>query len=104
MVCRGGDLLKLRAEGVPLGLLDSREYEEVTFQAQPGDVLVFYSDGVTDHLDPLGHEYGRSRLAAVVRQHCSHAAGEIVAAIFADLDRFCPTLFDDQTLLVMRVK
>jgi sigma-B regulation protein RsbU (phosphoserine phosphatase) len=103
MVCRGGEILKLRAEGVPLGLLDSREYEEVTFQARPGDVMVFYSDGVTDHLDAGGREYGRTRLAAVIKQHCYKPAREIVSAIFAELDAFCPTLFDDQTLLVIKM-
>ena len=52
MICRGAEILKIRVEGVPLGLLDAREYEEVTFQAQAGDVIVLYSDGITDHLSP----------------------------------------------------
>src|SRR5579864_5196285 len=51
MICRGSEMLKVRVEGVPLGLLDSREYEEVSFQAEPGDALVLYSDGITDHLN-----------------------------------------------------
>src|SRR5262249_11316263 len=36
MICRCGEILKVRVEGVPLGLLDAREYEELTFQALPG--------------------------------------------------------------------
>lgn len=104
MVCRGGELLKVRAEGVPLGLLDSREYEEVTFQAQSGDVVVLYSDGVTDHIDGMGREYGRTRLGGVVRSQCDRPAREIVDAILADLDRFSTTPFDDQTLVVLKVK
>ena len=36
MICRGGEILKIRVEGVPLGLLESREYEEVDFQARAG--------------------------------------------------------------------
>ena len=104
MVCREGQILKVRAEGVPLGLLDSREYEETAFQALPGDVIVLYSDGVTDHLDSSGCEYGRSRLAATVAATCNRPANEIVSAIFSELDRFSPVLFDDQTLLVMKVK
>lgn len=104
MICRGGEILKLRAEGVPLGLLERREYEETSFDALPGDVVVLYSDGITDHLDGAGCEYGRTRLAATVQAHCTRPAAEIVSAIFDELDRFSPVLFDDQTLLVMKVK
>ena len=43
MICRGGEILKLRVEGVPIGLLPARQYEEITFEARPGDTLVLYS-------------------------------------------------------------
>src|SRR4030095_9757406 len=39
MICRNGEILKFRAEGVPLGLLEAREYEEIAFQTQPGDTI-----------------------------------------------------------------
>ncbi len=104
MICRGGEILKLRIEGVPLGLLDAREYEETIFQTHPGDVLVFYSDGITDQMDAGNREYGRRRLAQVVRDNCHLPAADIAAAIFADLDRFSPAPFDDQTLLVVKIK
>ena len=104
MICREGEILKLRVEGVPLGLLPDRDYEEISFQAQAGDVLVLYSDGVSDHLSPAGEEYGRGRLAKVVREGCSRPAHALVESIFADLDHFNPTLFDDQTLIVLKVK
>jgi len=103
MICRGNEILKLRVEGVPLGLLDSREYEEVSFQTQPGDVLVLYSDGITDHLSAAGVEYGRGRLAQVVRSACRLSAGELIGEIFKDLDRFGRAAFDDQTAFVMKV-
>ena len=104
MICRGGEILKIRVEGVPLGLLDSREYEEVPFRAAPGDAIVLYSDGITDHMDAAGHDYGRGRLAQVVRAHCRQPAGELVAAIFDDLTKFSTTAFDDQTVFVMKVR
>jgi sigma-B regulation protein RsbU (phosphoserine phosphatase) len=104
LICRGGEILKVSAAGVPLGLLESREYEEVTIQAQSGDVVVLYSDGITDHLDPASREYGRSRLAGLVRAHCEESARELVQRIFADLDGFNAALFDDQTLVVFKVK
>jgi len=104
MICREGDLLKLRVEGVPLGLLDAREYEEVTVQMQTGDVIVLYSDGITDHLNASGAEYGRHRLAHMVRSHWESGASELVSSIFHDLDQFSTIPFDDQTVLVAKVK
>ncbi|HUE01703.1 MAG TPA: SpoIIE family protein phosphatase [Bryobacteraceae bacterium] len=104
LVCRNREILKPRVEGVPLGLLDEREYEEVVFQAHHGDTIVLYSDGVTDHLSPDGLDYGRHRLSQVVRRVCDHSPEAIVAEILADLDQFNTTPFDDQTLLVMKVK
>ncbi|MDR3703442.1 MAG: SpoIIE family protein phosphatase [Candidatus Sulfopaludibacter sp.] len=104
MICRGTDIIKLRVEGVPIGLLESREYEEVPFQAEPGDTLVLYSDGITDHLNPAGTEFGRGRLAQLVRQHCQSTADDMISAIFAELDKFSTVAFDDQTLFVMKVK
>ncbi len=104
MICRDGDILKLRVEGVPLGLLDSREYEEFTFEAKPGDTMVLYSDGITDHLNAAGTEYGRGRLAQVVRSHCFGSASDLIGAIFNELDKFSTTAFDDQTVFVMKVQ
>jgi sigma-B regulation protein RsbU (phosphoserine phosphatase) len=104
MICRGGEIIKLRVEGVPLGLLPDRDYEEITFEAQTDDVIVLYSDGISDHMNPAGHEYGRGRLASVVRGHCKKTAQQLLDAIFADLDHFNPELFDDQTVVVMKVK
>jgi sigma-B regulation protein RsbU (phosphoserine phosphatase) len=103
MVRRGREILKIEVEGVPLGLLPDREYDEVVFPAQAGDVVVLFSDGVTDHLDPAGKEYGRGRLAQVMRRVGDLAPRRIVEAIFADLEEFNKDRFDDQTLIVMRV-
>jgi len=104
MICRGADILKIRVEGVPLGLLDAREYEEAVFQTQSGDLLVLYSDGITDHLNAAGGEFGRSRLAQAVRTHCRMAADDLIGLIFQELDKWSTTAFDDQTLFVMKVK
>lgn len=103
MICRDGRIFKVEVEGVPLGLLSDREYDEVVFQAVPGDLVVLFSDGVSDHLSPAGEEYGRGRLGEVVRRSCGLTTKQVVEAVFADLDKFNTDRFDDQTLLVMRV-
>ncbi|MGE5486781.1 MAG: SpoIIE family protein phosphatase [bacterium] len=105
IVCRGGRIITPRVEGVPLGLLPNREYEQTTFQTEPGDVIVLASDGITDQINPAGEEYGRKRLGAVIQRACSGTAQSIVDAIYADVDLFdewAPP-FDDQTLVVMKI-
>jgi phosphoserine phosphatase RsbU/P len=106
LICRAGEMVHLRVEGVPLGLLPAREYEDVPFQAEPGDVIVLSSDGITDQLNPDGEEYGRRRLAQSVRNACAAPAAEIVTAIFDGLDRFTSfaPAFDDQTLVILKVR
>lgn len=105
MICRAGEIINPRVEGVPLGLLEHREYEESTFQAQTGDVIVLYSDGVMDQQNPDGQDYGRKRLARLLQQLWREPPQAIVDAIFQDLDSFAdgvPTT-DDQTVVLMKV-
>ncbi len=103
MVLRGNETINIEIEGVPLGLLPCQKYEETTFQAQKGDIVVLYSDGVSDHISVDGDEYGRAGLAKVLRGCNGCTPKSIVNSIFADLDKFNTDRFDDQTLIVMRV-
>jgi sigma-B regulation protein RsbU (phosphoserine phosphatase) len=103
MICRGAEILNIRVEGVPLGLLDEREYDETVFQARAGDAIVLYSDGITDHLSPAGAEFGRGRLTQIVRAHGHQPPEELIASIFKELDAFNTTAFDDQTVFAMKV-
>jgi sigma-B regulation protein RsbU (phosphoserine phosphatase) len=104
MICRGTEILKVRVEGVPLGMLDAREYEEVAFQAEAGDTIVLYSDGITDHMSAEGSEFGRGRLAQIVRANCKMPADDLILEIFKELDNFSTVAFDDQSVFVMKVK
>ena len=106
MICRDREIFKVEVEGVPLGLLPDREYDEVVFQAVDGDLIVLFSDGVSSItlVPALPREYGRGRLAQVVRRCCDMNPKEVVDEIFADLDKFNVDRFDDQTLMVMRVE
>jgi phosphoserine phosphatase RsbU/P len=106
LICRQGEILKPRVEGVPAGLLDNREYDEVVFDAWPGDLIVLHSDGVTDQLNPKGVEYGRGRLARKLRKLCGKPPETVATHILADLDAYqsdAPT-HDDQTLVVLKVR
>ncbi len=105
MVCRGGQRIRISAEGIPLGLLEGREYDEVVFQAEPGDVVLLCSDGVADQTNTEDDEYGTARVFRALKKYCNEPAERILDAIFADLDEFRgeTPLSDDQTVIAIRV-
>jgi sigma-B regulation protein RsbU (phosphoserine phosphatase) len=106
MICRKGEILKPKVEGVPAGLLDNREYEELNFEVQSGDLMVLYSDGITDQPNPKEEEYGRGHLSRALRRLCGKGPEVVADEILADLDRFAGVVprFDDQTLIVLKVQ
>jgi sigma-B regulation protein RsbU (phosphoserine phosphatase) len=106
MICRNGEIIKPKVEGVPAGLLDDREYEEVVFDTKPGDVIVLYSDGIQDQLNTKEEEYGKSRLARVLKKSWGSGVEAIADEILKSLDDFTSgaPAFDDQTMLVLKVR
>ncbi|PYT18085.1 MAG: serine/threonine protein phosphatase [Acidobacteria bacterium] len=105
LVYRRGEVLKVRAEGVPIGLLEDRQYEEVEFRTEPGDTILFFSDGVEDQLDAKEEEYTRARATRLLKKHGSESPKAIADRIFADLDSFRDDvpITDDQTVVVIKV-
>jgi sigma-B regulation protein RsbU (phosphoserine phosphatase) len=105
LVCRDGAIRKIKVEGIPLGLLDGSEYDEASFSARPGDVILLYSDGVEDQQNPAGEPYGRGRVAQSLRAANTGSAQAIVDACLGDLDRYSEggALNDDQTVIALKV-
>jgi sigma-B regulation protein RsbU (phosphoserine phosphatase) len=106
LICRQGEIIKPKVEGVPAGLLDNREYDEVVFDALPGDLIVLHSDGITDQPNPKGIEYGSGRLSRKLQKLCGKSPETVATEILADLDAYKSgaATFDDQTLVVMKVR
>jgi sigma-B regulation protein RsbU (phosphoserine phosphatase) len=110
MVSRGDEILIPKVEGIPVGLLEERPYDETVFTAESGDVVLLFSDGVQDQLAPFEegkepHEYGTRRLTRLLKKMRDKPAAEIVGAIFNDLDRFAAgtPITDDQSIIVLKV-
>lgn len=97
----------VQAEGFPLGLFPNAEYDELTIQTKPGDLLVFFSDGILDAENADGEMFGTERLSAVLREHpaACNSAQATVDAILAAVSEFQAGTahFDDETLIVLRV-
>ncbi|MCL4793901.1 MAG: GAF domain-containing protein [Bryobacteraceae bacterium] len=105
MVCRGGEILHPRASGVPIGLLEHVDYEETVFDAEPGDLLILFSDGISDQVNEAGEEYGKRRFQAVLKDVCDLTAQQIANRVLEDCREFRGSVpvHDDQTLVVLRV-
>jgi len=104
--CRAGQSLPVKAEGFPLGMFPDVTYEEFSVATQPGDVLVFVSDGIQDAEDEKEEMYGQDRLADLLCASRDLPAQEIADAILADVTRFQGShdRFDDETIIVLRVR
>jgi sigma-B regulation protein RsbU (phosphoserine phosphatase) len=61
-----GKIEVIEATGLPLGLFDDAEYDELTFKAKPGDMFVFFSDGILDARNRAGDMFGRHRTEAII--------------------------------------
>ena len=105
IIYRDDEVLRIRAEGVPIGLLEDRQYEEVVYPTKPGDTILLFSDGVEDQLNAQDEEYSRARLLRTLRKHGTEPAKAIADAFFADLDahRGDTPITDDQTVVVLKV-
>jgi phosphoserine phosphatase RsbU/P len=90
--------------GPPLGLLEHTEYSQTTLALKPGDILAFYTDGITEAMNDRSHQFGANRFDEVLRR-CGLDAGAIVTAVIETLEEFtgghAPE--DDRTLLVGKV-
>ena len=104
--CRQGHAHMIEAAGLPLGMFPDASYDEITIHAAPGDVFVFLSDGIIDASNRRDEQFGRSRAEQAIDKHCKNSAQEIVDALFDAADGFSAgtEVFDDQTVVVLKVK
>jgi sigma-B regulation protein RsbU (phosphoserine phosphatase) len=96
----------IEATGLPLGLFDEAEYDEFKFRMKPGDMFVFFSDGILDATNRQGHLFGRGRVEKVVADCVGMSADSVVECIFNAVSEFSAGAdpFDDQTVVAIRVR
>jgi serine phosphatase RsbU (regulator of sigma subunit) len=95
----------LHSTGTVLGLFKDWTSPAVECQLQPGDILVLYTDGVTESCNDTQEEFAEQRLTESLRRHRKQAAQSIVASIVADVQRFSSEeQHDDITLIVAKCR
>jgi phosphoserine phosphatase RsbU/P len=104
--CHDGKIEVIDATGLPLGLFDDAEYDEFTFKAKPGDLFVFFSDGILDATNRHGRPFGRSRVEEIVAECSAKSADCVVNNIFKAVSEHAAGVetFDDQTVVAIKVK
>lgn len=101
---RGGAVDRLGTQGIALGVIEGVEFQQEQVQLAVGDLLVVYSDGVTDTPDSANHAFGPERLQRVVHDKMGDTAQGIARAVIeaATAHGGGEVQFDDLTVLVMR--
>jgi serine phosphatase RsbU (regulator of sigma subunit) len=104
IVHAAGTVEQLASGGLPLGIKPDADYREGRTQLQPGDVLVIYSDGVTEAVSPSGEEFGPTRLYEVVQRNVEASAAGIRDRIESSLTKFAQgtSAADDITLVIVK--
>ncbi|MEJ2009257.1 MAG: SpoIIE family protein phosphatase [Acidobacteriota bacterium] len=106
LLIRNGRSRPIQAEGIPLGLLEHTEYQEISLRLKKGDLLAFFSDGLVEAMNPEHQEFGARRLAHQFRENAKRPLAGIIDLLFKEIARFeegRPPR-DDQTLVLARVR
>jgi phosphoserine phosphatase RsbU/P len=95
----------IQAEGFPLGIFPNAEYEEFTLSTRPGDLIVFFSDGIVDANNATGDMFGDERLVQLLESQRQPTAESTVEGIIQAVSDFQSGTdhFDDETVVVLRV-
>src|SRR6476619_1466577 len=104
MVFTQTGVTRLEKGGLILGLFEHATFEEETVALEPGDLLIAFSDGVTEAMSATGEEYGEDRLQTCVEANREKLPQDVLDAIFASVREFTTGAVqsDDVTALVLR--
>jgi len=102
----GGKNEVIEATGLPLGLFDETDYDEFRFRMKPGDMFVFFSDGILDARNRNGELFGRGRVEQIVDECAAKSADCVVDCLFKAVAEHSAGMetFDDQTVVAIKVK
>ena len=100
------DVMRLEAGGPVVGLLSFATYEEQRLMLGPGDMLLSYTDGVSEAMTLEQEEWGEERMLGAAQMLADGSAREVLEHLFTQADRFTGKApqYDDMTLLVLKLE
>ncbi|MBT4504504.1 MAG: SpoIIE family protein phosphatase [Gemmatimonadetes bacterium] len=103
-----GEVSELQVDAYPLGVRPDTAYTAIEVQLEPGDRIIFYSDGIPEAENVAGDLFGFERTAETIRQGCTEnqSAEELIDRLFGSIETFVGSAIqrDDMTCVVMRAE
>jgi sigma-B regulation protein RsbU (phosphoserine phosphatase) len=101
---RDGSLEELLPTGIVLGAAENRAYGSRSIPIDRDDIVVMYTDGVTESINAQEEMFGEERLRDIIRNNARRTPGEILEQILAGVRAFTGDMpqFDDITLLIIK--
>ena len=94
----------LEGKGVPLGVDENAEYEALTHEFNPGQILCIGTDGIWETRNAQNEFFGKERLESIIRNHAADPAETLVQAILKDVEAFRGDLEQEDDVTVVIVK
>lgn len=106
LLYKDGRCGKIELTGFPLGIFEDVTYDEWGVTLEPGNILVFHSDGLAESSNNEGQFFGSTRLQALVEKHHESSATELADTMLREVDWFTQSapLSDDRTLVIVKVR
>lgn len=97
---------KIALTGFPLGIFEEVSYDEWGVTLEPGDILVFHSDGIAETSNSEGQYFGTERLRSLIEKHHESSASDLADLVMREADWFAQGAppADDRTLVVLKVR
>ena len=96
---------RIEVGGLPAGMFPEATYEQITLSPEPGDLIVFSTDGILDASNVAGEMFGRTRMEKIIAENQDASAEGLVGAIFAAVAAHADGVeqFDDQTVVALKI-
>ncbi|MDX2269690.1 MAG: PP2C family protein-serine/threonine phosphatase [Bryobacter sp.] len=106
ILIRQGEAQLLAVDGMVVGAFPFAQYQESSIALQPDDLLVLYTDGISEPQNEFGEMFGEDRLIDLLRRHCRQPESKIIESILHAVQEWTgtPELQDDMTILLVRHK
>jgi phosphoserine phosphatase RsbU/P len=106
LLYKDGRCGKIELTGFPLGIFEETSYDEWGVTLDPGDIVIFHSDGIAETMNSEGQFFGTERLRKLVETHHELSSTELSDLILREVDWFAQSapLSDDRTLVVLKVR
>jgi phosphoserine phosphatase RsbU/P len=104
ILLRNGEATRLDVNGMVVGVLAHAEYDQSKIVLEPGDLLVLYTDGITEPENEYGEMFGEERMIEAVLRSTGKSNEEILTEIFTAVQHwtYSPDSADDMTMMIVR--